>query len=171
LPVSLSAVSSRGTGLPAIVQSFGSLSLTSRRGGTLAAASATLPKVVVRPEPACVITPLAAVHSPDGTPQRVGDQHLARHRAATADIALGLADAAAAAGREIAPHAVAREVLARRRVLGGDLGPVALELFGHELGKSCERALPHLRAGNTNHDRLVRLDHHPGIDLWDCLGR
>ena len=43
LPVTLSAVSSRLSGLPMIVQSFGSLSFTSVGGSSLAAASATLP--------------------------------------------------------------------------------------------------------------------------------
>jgi hypothetical protein len=43
LPVTLSAVSSLLSGLPAIVQSFGSLSFTSAGGSSLAAASATFP--------------------------------------------------------------------------------------------------------------------------------
>src|SRR3569832_1033489 len=67
LPVVLSAVSSRLTGLPMIFQSFGSFSLTSVGGVTLAAASATLPNVVVRPDGVWVMTLLAAVHSEAGT--------------------------------------------------------------------------------------------------------
>src|SRR5262245_42409795 len=51
-----------------IFQSFGSLSVTCWGGGTLAAASATLPYVVVRPDGAWVITLLAALHSEAGTP-------------------------------------------------------------------------------------------------------
>src|SRR5262245_17695417 len=47
--------------------SLGSLSGTSAGGVTLAAASATLPYVVVRPEGLCVITLLAALHSLAGT--------------------------------------------------------------------------------------------------------
>ena len=60
-------VSSRFSGLPAIFQSLGSLSGMSFGGSSLPAASATLPKVVVRPEGPCVITPLAALHSEAGT--------------------------------------------------------------------------------------------------------
>jgi hypothetical protein len=63
----LGAVSSRLSGLPAIFQSFGSLSVTSFGGSILAAASATLPKVVVRPEGLCVITLADALHSCAGT--------------------------------------------------------------------------------------------------------
>ena len=48
-------------------QSFGSLSGTFAGGVSLAAASATLPYVVVRPEGLCVITLLAALHSAAGT--------------------------------------------------------------------------------------------------------
>src|SRR5437773_2705149 len=52
-----------------IFQSFESLSVTSAGGVSFAAASATLPYVVVRPEALWVITLLAAVHSEAGTPQ------------------------------------------------------------------------------------------------------
>ena len=53
--------------LPMSFQSFGSLSATSFGGVILAAAFATLPKVVLRPEGLCVITLLAAPHSAAGT--------------------------------------------------------------------------------------------------------
>src|SRR5262245_30160157 len=49
-------------------QSFGSLSGTFSGGVSLAAASATLPYVVVRLEGPCVITPFATLHSEAGTP-------------------------------------------------------------------------------------------------------
>jgi len=62
-PSSLAAVSRRLTGLPAIFQVFGSFSTTSVGGASLAAAPATFPNVVVRPDGACVITLLAALHS------------------------------------------------------------------------------------------------------------
>src|SRR5262249_6486657 len=52
-----------------IFQSFGSLSGTSAGGVSFAAASATLPYVVVRPVSLCVMTLLAALHSSAGTPQ------------------------------------------------------------------------------------------------------
>src|SRR2546421_5951104 len=61
--MTLGAVSRRFTGFPAIFQSLGSFSGTSFGGSIRAAASATLPKVVVRPEGLCVITPLLAPHS------------------------------------------------------------------------------------------------------------
>src|SRR5216110_3528016 len=52
-----------------IFHSFGSLSVTSAGGVSFAAASATLPYVVVRPEGLCVMTLLAALHSAAGTLQ------------------------------------------------------------------------------------------------------
>ena len=67
LPVSLSAVSSRLSGLPMIFQSFGSLSGTSFGASSFAAASATLPKLVLRLEALCVMTPLETAHSEAGT--------------------------------------------------------------------------------------------------------
>ena len=105
----------------------------------------------------------AGRHAPFGGGRR--DQHLARRRATHAHIFMRFANAAAAAGRKIAPDAVAREVLGRRRIFGGDLGPVAVQLFGDELRQAGQRSLPHLGTGDTDHDRVIRLDHHPGIDL------
>src|SRR5262249_24012550 len=66
---SLFIVSRRFTDFPMSFQSFGSLSATSVGGVSFAAAAATLPYVVVRPERPCVITLLAALHSEAGTPQ------------------------------------------------------------------------------------------------------
>src|SRR5262249_25544008 len=69
-PVTLPMVSSRLTDLPMIFQSLGSFSamLLASGGVSLAAASATLPYVVVRPVGLCVIVLLAALHSATGTP-------------------------------------------------------------------------------------------------------
>src|SRR5260370_6253508 len=67
LPVTLSGVSRRLTLVPMIFQSFGSLSLISDGGSILDAATATLPKVVLRPDGVWVMTPSAAVHSAAGT--------------------------------------------------------------------------------------------------------
>src|SRR5262249_51196586 len=61
-----------------------------------------------------------------------------------------------------APYEVAREVLAGRRKLGRDLGPVAFQLLGDELGETGHRALPHLGAGDADDDAVIRLDHDPG---------
>src|SRR5215831_11115472 len=69
LPSSLEAVSSRFIGLPAIFQSFGSLSVMvfGSGGVSLEAAEATLPYVVRRRDGACVITPSATLSSVTGT--------------------------------------------------------------------------------------------------------
>src|SRR5262249_12289818 len=93
------------------------------------------------------------------------DQHFTGHRAAFAHIVLRLADAAASGAVVIAPYAVSGDVLTRRGIFGGDLRPVAFELLGDELGEPGERALTHLRAGDANDHRVVRTDHHPGVDL------
>src|SRR5207247_9461168 len=86
-------------------------------------------------------------------------------RAAPAHIVLRAADAAAAAGRHIAPDALAREVLTGRDPLHGHFLPAALELLGDQLGEPGLRALPHLRARDADHAGAVGLDDHPGIDL------
>ena len=78
---------------------------------------------------------------------------------------LRLADAAAAGGEEVAPDALARDVLARRRKFIGDFRPVALQFLGSELAQTGQGALPHFGAGDTDHDAFIRLDHHPGIDF------
>src|SRR5213592_5283864 len=78
-------------------------------------------------------------------------QHHARRGAAAADIVLRDADAAAAAGGHLAPHALAGEVLPGGELLGGDFFPVALELLDDQLGEAGNRALPHLRARDTDH--------------------
>ena len=45
--------------------------------------------------------------------------------------------------------------------IGRDLVPVALELFGDELGEAGERALPHLGARDADHAGVVGLDRRP----------
>src|SRR6266436_4378076 len=78
---------------------------------------------------------------------------------------------ATSAGGEIAPHAFARDALARRRILGRHLRPVALELFGRHLGKAGERALAHLGARDPDDDGVVRADDDPGVDLGRAVLR
>src|SRR5262249_3435915 len=85
--------------------------------------------------------------------------------AALAHVILRVADAAAAAGRHVAPYALAGDVLAGRGIFGRDLRPVAFELLGDELGEPGERALTHLGTRNANDHRVVRADHPPGVDL------
>ncbi|MGY3465799.1 hypothetical protein ACVW0I_002670 [Bradyrhizobium sp. LM6.11] len=99
------------------------------------------------------------------------DQHHARGGAALADVVLRRADAAAAAGREIAPDALAGDALAGRRIFGRDFRPVAFELLGDELGEAGERALAHLGAGDADDDGVVGPDHDPGADLGRAVGR
>ena len=99
-------------------------------------------------------------------------KHHAGRCAALAHIDGGLSDALAASGAEIAPDALAGEILAGGGIFGGDLGPVSLELLGDELGEAGEGALAHLHAGDADHDRIVRLDDDPGVDLGrQALGR
>ena len=59
--------SSRRRGVPAIFQSFGSLSLMSFGAGIRAAALAMRPKLTVRPLGTCVMTPFSARHSAAAT--------------------------------------------------------------------------------------------------------
>ena len=92
-------------------------------------------------------------------------QHHARRGAATADVVLRGADAAAAAGAHLAPGAFAGEIAGGRDAFGRHLAPVALELFGHELGKSGQRSLPHLRARDADHAGIVGLDRDPDVDF------
>jgi hypothetical protein len=127
-----------------------------------------LPKVVLRPEAAWLMRPFSRAALGGRHLPLVGGglhQHHARCGTALADVLLRLADAAAAAGGEVAPDALACQVLARRRVLGRDPGPVALQLFGHQLGQAGQRALAHLRARDADDHAVVRLHHHPGVHL------
>ncbi len=92
-------------------------------------------------------------------------EHHPRRRAALAHVLVRIANAAASARRVVAPHAIAREVLARRRVFGPHLRPVALELLGDELREARQRPLPHLGARDANHDDVVGLHDDPRVDL------
>src|SRR5690606_5280340 len=85
--------------------------------------------------------------------------------AAPAHIVMGFANPPAAAGGEIAPGAVAREVLARRRIFGGHLRPVALQFLGDELRQAGQRALAHFGARDADDHGVVGPDDDPGIDL------
>ena len=77
----------------------------------------------------------------------------------------GMVYAAATTGRHFAPDALAREVLAGRDRLDGDLVPVAREFLGDELRETGMGALAHLRAGDTDDAGVVGLDDHPRVDL------
>ena len=80
------------------------------------------------------------------------------------------ADAAAATSGHIAPSPFAGQALAWRGHFGGDFGPIAIQLFGHQLRQAGSGALPHFGAGNANHTGVIRLDHHPNIDFVGSEG-
>ena len=98
------------------------------------------------------------------------DQHHARGGAALADIFLRGSDAPAAAGRKVAPGALARDALTGRRIFGGDFRPVAFEFFGDQLGKAGQRTLAHFRSRDANNDGVVGPDHDPGVDFRRTVG-
>ena len=170
----LVGVSRRFTDLPMSFQSFGSLSGTSAGGGELGGG---LRHLAVRGRAAG--GPVRD-HAVGGA--ALGGRHPPASAAAWISIMRAVApplrtysceaaDAAAAARGEVAPRALARDALAGRRVLGRHLRPVALELLGHQLGEAGERALPHLGARDPDHDRVVRADDHPGVDLGRAVLR
>ena len=92
-------------------------------------------------------------------------QHDACCGAALAHIILRTTDATAAAGGHVTPDTLACEVSAGGNRFNGDLFPVALEFFGHQLSETGMRALAHFGAGNADHAAVVGFDHHPGIHL------
>ena len=172
LPVSLSKVSSRFTGLPMTFQSFGSLSLGFSGTGSFDAASATLPNVVRLPS-GPVMTLFSALHCSTGT----------FHSLAAACSSIMRAEAPPCRTYSFdsrmlrlpvalhgAPHPLALKALARRRVLGGDLRPVALQLLGNELAEAGQRALAHFRARDAEDDGVVRLDDDPDAQFGRGVG-
>jgi len=50
------------------------------------------------------------------------------------------------------------------------LCPGAVEFFAHKLGEAGQRALSHFGAGDTDHDCIVRVDHHPDADFRRATG-
>ncbi len=92
-------------------------------------------------------------------------QHQPRRRATAAHVVVRGADAAAAAGAHLAPCALGCEIALRRNLLGADLGPVALQLFDHQLRQAGERALPHLRARDADHATLIGPHDDPDVEL------
>jgi len=136
-------------------------------GGSICArCRGDLPKLVVRPDGVWVIMLFAALHSDAGTCHSLAaalNQHDAGGGAALTDILVRFADAAAAAGGEIAPHALARDVLAGRRIFGRHLRPVAFELLGDELGEPVSVPWPISEAGDPDDDGVVGPDHNPRV--------
>lgn len=97
------------------------------------------------------------------------NQHHAGCSTALADIVLRFTDTSTAAGGEVAPDTLSRQILPRRGLLRRDLGPIATQFFGHHLRKSGQRALPHFGAGDAHHHGVVGPHHHPGIQLENGL--
>ena len=93
------------------------------------------------------------------------DEHHARSGATLAHVFLRLADALAAGGLIVLPDAVARDIAARAWIFPRHLRPVALELFGHQLRQAGEGPLTHIDAGDADNHGVIRLHHHPGVDL------
>src|SRR5438105_2637332 len=98
-------------------------------------------------------------------------EHHARGSAAFAHVLVRLANAAAAAGGEIAPGALALHALAGRRIFDAHLRPVALELLGDELRETGDGALPHLGAHYTDVHGVVGRDRDPDADLRRAILR
>ena len=119
-----------------------------------------------------MITPFATVHSLGRHAPPIGgglDQHLPGGGTSLAHVIMRIAHTPASGRLEIAPDTTAGNVLARGRILGRHLRPVAFKLFRNELGKACQGTLPHLDATDPNHHRFIRPHHHPGIDLRIAL--
>ncbi len=98
--------------------------------------------------------------------RRVG-QHHPCGGAGLAHVVLRAAHALAAAGRHRAPDAFAADMLVGRGEFGTDLGPVAVQFFGHQLGQRRIGALAHFGPGNAHHHAVIGMDHHPRIDFGD----
>src|SRR5205085_11538787 len=98
-------------------------------------------------------------------------EHDAGGRAALAHVLVRLADAAAAAGGEVTPGALALNALAGRRVFDFDFRPVALELLGDELREAGDRALYHFGANDADVDAVVGADGDPDADLGRAVLR
>ena len=99
-----------------------------------------------------------------------GDQHLARGGTGGAQQVLRITDAAAAAGREVAPDAVTPEILVRGGEFDRHLAPVAFQLLGDQHRQRGEHALAHLRPRDPDDDSVVRPDHDPSVDFGRASG-
>ena len=171
LPSSLSAVSSRFSGLPAIFQSFGSFSLMDlgirRRqlgggGRDLAVTDGTLARAVR--DDAVGYGEFAGRHVP--LLGRGLQQHHARRRAATPDIILARCGCRGCRRCPSRPRrACSRDCAPGEMPSVVTLLPVALQFLGHELRKAGERALPHLRARDADHAGIVGFDRDPDVDF------
>ena len=116
----------------------------------------------------CVITLFCRVHSLAGTPHSAAAAAISISRAVAPPLRTYSCDSRMPRlpPVEKLPHTRSRaRFCAGRRIFGRDLGPVALQLLGDELGEAGQRPLPHLGAGDADDHRIVGLDHHPGIDL------
>ena len=82
-----------------------------------------------------------------------------------AQIILGLPYRAAAPGAHADVTPVVGHMVVGGGVLGTHLGPVAFQLLRHQHGQRGEDPLPHLGAGDPDHDSVVGVNQDPGIHL------
>ena len=92
-------------------------------------------------------------------------QHDARSGTALTHIFVRLTNPAAAACGHIAPHSLACKILSRGKSLQTDFGPIAFQFFGHQLGQTGMRTLPHFSASDTDDTAIIWTHHHPGVDF------
>ena len=97
-----------------------------------------------------------------------GNQHEPRRCSGLAQPLMFLPDRAAPTRAEIAPDVTSGNVSARQRIFGLDARPVAFQFFHHQLSETREAALAHLRLGHSENDRLIGLNHDPGVYLVWC---
>ena len=124
--------------------------------------------MVVLPDALCVITLFDAVHSDAGTFHSFAAAWISIMRAAAPPSRTYFCDSRMPRlpPVENAPQARLRATFcAGRRIFGRDLRPVALQLFGDELGEAGQRALAHFGAGDADDDGVVGPDHDPDADL------
>ena len=98
-------------------------------------------------------------------------EHRAGRSAPLAHVFHGGADTAAASRTHVVPHTFACEILAGRRIFGGDFGPVGVEFVGDELRETGKCALPHFLAADANYHCVVGLYDDPSIYLRRCCLR
>ena len=128
---------------------------------------------MVLPDGVWVMTLLAAVHSEAGTFHSLAAAWISIMRAVAPPLRTYSCEVRMPRlpPVEKSPQARLRAtLLAGRRIFGGDLRPVAFELFGDELGEAGERALAHFRARDADDDGVVGPDHDPGVDLGRAVG-
>ena len=134
----------------------------------MAAASATLPKVVLRPDGLCVITLLAAVHSAAGTFHSLAAAWISIMRAVAPPLRTYSCDLRMP---RLPPVEKSPQTRLRATLWPGVGYSVVTFDQSHSSSSATSwarpvmRALAHLRAGDADDDGVVGPDHDPGVDL------